>query len=92
LLASGRPPAGTADAASLDERAARQLVAGASAALGLLMILLGLVVGLREAPVALLSEPGLAASVVLGRAAVSVGMLVVGMTFVRVAERVYFRS
>jgi hypothetical protein len=91
LLGSTQPAAGANDAQALDDRAARQLVSGASASVGLLMILLGLVVGLREAPTALLFTPVVAAAVVVGRAAVSVAMLVVGLTFVRAAERVYFR-
>jgi hypothetical protein len=89
--ARGASQGGGPELAPLDDRAVRERIALASAALGLLMILLALVVGLREAPVSLLSAPLVVASVVVARAAVAVGMLVVGLTFVRAAERVYFR-
>jgi hypothetical protein len=90
LLVSTRPMA-DGEAAPLDDRAARQLVAAASASLGLVVMLLALLIGLREAPFALLVSPVVAASVVIARAAVAVALLVVGMTCLRAAERLYFR-
>jgi hypothetical protein len=92
LLASTRPPAGPSPAvAPLDDRTARERIAAASASLGLAIMLLALVVGLREAPGFLLATPAVAASVVLARAAVSIAMFFVGFSCLRAAERMYFR-
>jgi hypothetical protein len=92
MLGTTRAANGMAtDLGPIDERVARERVAVASAGLGLLMILLALVVGLRDAPSGLLLSPMVAASIVVARGALAVGMLVVGLGFLRAAERVYFR-
>jgi hypothetical protein len=92
LLASTRPPADpSAEAGSIDDRAARERIAAASASLGFVIMLLALVVGLREAPIYLLATPVVAASLVLARAGMAIAMFVVGWMCLRAAERMYFR-
>jgi hypothetical protein len=92
LLVSTRPPADVASApAPLDGRGAQEPIAAASAVLGLVLMIVALVVGLREAPAGFLVAPVVSAAVVIARASVAVALLVIGLTCLRAAERIYFR-
>jgi len=87
----GRPANASADVASTDDPIIRQRFAVGSAALGSVVTVAALFIGLSEAPQPLLATPMVAASVVLSRALVAVGLLAVGITCLRAAERLYFR-
>lgn len=94
LLASTLPPpapAAPTALAPIDDRVARQGIAAAAAALGLIVILVALVVGLRGASAALLVSPNVAVALILARAFLAMALMGLGLAFLRAAERVYFR-
>ncbi|MGD0675298.1 MAG: hypothetical protein ABSC94_07760 [Polyangiaceae bacterium] len=68
----------------------RQRAAMLAAFLGLFAIFAGLIIGLRDAPASLFTEPTVAAASVFGRALVALGLLATGVTLIRTAERLYF--
>jgi hypothetical protein len=96
LLASTLPPSAAVDPTTETAlspeapRVMRARIAGALAVLGLASMLTALTLGFRGAPPALMGLPLLASAVVISRCLTGLGLLAVGVTLLRGAERIYF--
>jgi hypothetical protein len=95
LLASTLPPSAAVDPTETAlspeaPRVMRARIAGALAVLGLASMLTALTLGFRGAPPALMGLPLLASAVVISRCLTGLGLLAVGVTLLRGAERIYF--
>jgi len=64
----------------------------ACAAIGLVLLLPALVLGVRQAPSQTLLPPVVAAAEIVARALVVLGLLVAGLAFLRTAERFFSRT
>jgi hypothetical protein len=90
LLASTLPPAALAAEGSAVEGHLRRRVAIACAAFGVTSVVVALIVGFRAAPSEFLMPSAVAASIVLSRALMALGLLGTGVALLRAAERLYF--